>query len=126
MKWYVVYTKPKWEKRATDQLTQFGVNCYCPLIKKVQQRSDRKIKVEVPLFDHYIFVQLAEKDRNKVFHSPGVLRYLFWLGKHAIVKDQEIDTIKEWLKSSDTAQEISVMNFSVLQRISGYTLIGKN
>ena len=118
MNWYVVYTKPKWEKRATEQLTRFGVNCYCPLIKKIQQRSDRKIKVEVPLFNHYIFVQLAEKDRGKVFHSPGVVRYLSWLGKHAIVKDKEIDTIKEWLSSGDTATEITVMQYQIGDKIT--------
>ncbi|HSN48663.1 MAG TPA: UpxY family transcription antiterminator [Flavobacterium sp.] len=118
MKWYVVYTKPKWEKRASEQLTKFGVDCYCPMIKKVQQRSDRKVTVEVPLFTHYIFVQLDDKDRNKVFHSPGVVRYLFWLGKHAIVKDKEIQTIQDWLKSGDTAKEISVMQYQIGDRIT--------
>ncbi|WP_220764421.1 UpxY family transcription antiterminator [Flavobacterium sp. UMI-01] len=117
MKWYVVFTKPKWEKRASDQLTQLGINCYCPMIKKVIQRSDRKIKKEVPLFSNYIFVQLLEKDRNKVFLSPGVLRYLFWLGAHAIVKDKEIETIKEWLSAGDTATEISVMQYQIGQKI---------
>ena len=117
MKWYVVYTKPKWEKRATEQLTKFGVDCYCPMIKKVQQRSDRKVTVEVPLFNHYIFVQLADKDRNKVFHSPGVVRYLFWLGKHAIVKDKEIKIIQDWLKSDDTAREITVMQYQIGDKI---------
>ena len=103
--------------RPVEQLLKFGVNCYCPLIKKIQQRSDRKIKVEVPLFNHYIFVQLAEKDRNMVFHSPGVVRYLFWLGRHAIVKDQEIETIKEWLNCGDTAKEISVMQYQIGDKI---------
>ncbi len=117
MKWYVVYTKPKWEKRASEQLTQFGLDCYCPLIKKVKQRSDRKIKVEVPLFDHYIFVKLAEKDRNMIFRSPGVVRYLFWLGQHAVVKEHEIETIKEWLNCGDTAQEISVMQYQIGDKI---------
>lgn len=118
MKWYVVYTKPKWEKRTAEQLSKFGINCYCPLIKKIQQRSDRKIKVEVPLFNNYIFVQLAEKDRNSVFLSPGVVRYLFWLGKHAIVKDHEIETIKEWLNCGDTAKEISVMQYQIGDKIT--------
>jgi transcription antitermination factor NusG len=87
------------------------------LIKKIKQRSDRKIKVEVPLFNHYIFVQLQEKDRNMVFLSPGVVRYLFWLGRHAIVKDQEIETIKEWLTCGDTAKEISVMQYQIGDKI---------
>jgi transcription antitermination factor NusG len=117
MKWYVVYTKPKWEKRATEQLMQLGVNCYCPMVKKIVQRSDRKIKVEVPLFNHYIFVQVADKDRNNVFISPGVVRYLFWLGRHAIVKDKEIETIKEWLNTGDTATDISVMQYQIGEKI---------
>lgn len=117
MKWYVVYTKPKWEKRASEQLQQLGINCYCPMIKKIVQRSDRKVKVEVPLFNHYIFVKLPEKDRNMIFMSPGVVRYLFWLGRHAIVKDKEIDTIKEWLATGDSASEISVMQYQVGQKI---------
>jgi hypothetical protein len=31
------------------------------------------------------------------FQSVGVVRYLFWLGKPAIVRDEEIDTIQKWL-----------------------------
>jgi transcription antitermination factor NusG len=116
MNWYVLYTKPKWEKRAAEQLSKFGINCYCPMIKRVQQWSDRKKKVEVPLFNHYLFVQIAEKDKNLVFLSPGVVRYLFWLGKHAIVKDKEIETIKEWLNSGDSS-EISVMQYQIGQKI---------
>lgn len=112
MNWYVVYTKPKWEKRVEDQLLKFGVSCYCPLVNKVQQYSDRKKKVIVPLFNHYVFVQLAEKDRNVVFQSPGVVRYLYWLGKHAIVKDNEISTIKDWISKGDKL-DISVSEHKV-------------
>lgn len=116
MNWYVVYTKPRWEKKTAEQLNKFGVNCYCPTIKKTHQWSDRKKKVEVPLFNHYVFVQLAEKDRNIVFLSPGVIRYLFWLGKHAIIKDSEISTIKEWLNSADNS-DISVIEYKIGQKI---------
>jgi len=52
---------------------------------------------------------LADKDRNLVFLSRGAIRYLYWLGKHAIVKDKEISTIKEWL-TDDAAISISQYN----------------
>lgn len=115
MNWYVLYTKPKGEKKVAEQLTKIGVNCYCPLIIQEQQWSDRKKKTQVPLFNHYVFVQLAVKDRNLVFNSPGVIRYLFWLGKHAIVTDKEIETIKEWL--SDETAEISLTSYQVGETI---------
>jgi transcriptional antiterminator RfaH len=97
MNWYVVYTKPKWERKVAEQLNKLGIFCYCPLVTQIRQWSDRKKKIEVPLFNSYVFVQLEEEDRNVVFQSTGVVRYLFWLGKPAIVRDEEIMTIKQWL-----------------------------
>lgn len=116
MNWYVVYTKPKWEKKVAEQLSKRGVECYCPLIIQVRQWSDRKKKIEVPLFNSYIFVRLTEADRNLVFQSTGVVRYLFWLGKPAIVRDEEINTIKKWLTTPDKF-EISVSSLQVGDKV---------
>lgn len=116
MNWYVVYTKPKWEKKVADRLNQIGIECYCPLITQVKQWSDRKKKVEVPLFNSYVFVQLADIERNSVFQVSGVVRYLFWLGKPAIVRDEEIDSIKTSLKAPNIS-DISVTSIQVGDRI---------
>lgn len=102
MNWYVVYTKPKWEKKVAERLNEIGVVTFCPLITKISQWSDRKKKISVPLFNSYIFVQIDEKKRNQVFEVVGAVRYLFWLGKPAVVKDSEIETIKNWLSVPDT------------------------
>ncbi len=112
MDWQVLYTKPKWEKKVAEQLNAAGVTCYCPTMVKVQQWSDRKKKVLVPLFNHYVFVQVPEKERNSVFISPGVVRYLFWLGKHAVVKNEEITTIKNWLEGGED-NSIDVLQYKV-------------
>jgi transcription antitermination factor NusG len=114
--WYVVYTKPKWEKKVAEQLKEKGVECYCPLIIQVKQWSDRKKKVEVPLFNSYVFVQIEESNRNDVFLSTGVVRYLFWLGKPAIVRDEEIQTIKKWLDGSQV-NEITIEQYQVGDRV---------
>jgi transcriptional antiterminator RfaH len=97
MKWYVVYTKPKWEKKVAERLNEIGVVAYCPQITKLSQWSDRKKMISVPLFNSYIFVQIEEKNRNQIFAVTGVVRYLFWLGKAAVVKDSEIEAIRNWL-----------------------------
>ncbi|MBZ4036524.1 UpxY family transcription antiterminator [Flavobacterium sp. 17A] len=116
MNWYVVYTKPKWEKKVADKLSQLGIECYCPIVTQVRQWSDRKKKVEVPLFNSYVFVQLTDADRNSVFQVPGVVRYLFWLGKPAIVKDQEIENIKKSLKAPNIS-DVSVSEIQVGDKI---------
>jgi transcriptional antiterminator RfaH len=116
MNWYVVYTKPKWEKKVAEQLMKNGIECYCPLTTVVRQWSDRKKKVEVPLFNSYVFVQLAEEERNLVFQSNGVVRYLFWMGKPAIVRDEEINTIKKWLDKPNKA-DVTVIPFRIGDKI---------
>ena len=54
MKWYVVYTKPRWEKKVAQKLNDIGINAYCPLIKKISSWTDRKKLVYIPLFNSYI------------------------------------------------------------------------
>lgn len=116
MNWYVVYTKPKWEKKVAEKLNQIGIECYCPLITQIKEWSDRKKKIEVPLFNSYVFVQLTDKDRNSVFQIAGVVRYLFWLGKPAVVRDEEINIIKRSLKAENIC-DISVTSIQVGDRI---------
>lgn len=116
MNWYVIYTKPKWEKKVAERLIQMGIECYCPLTTKIKQWSDRKKKVEMPLFNSYVFVQLPDSERNSVFEIAGVVRYLFWLGKPAVVRDEEINIIKNSLKAPNIA-DASVVPFHVGDKI---------
>lgn len=97
MPWYVLYTKPRNEKKVSERLKQLGLTVYCPLVTVVKQWSDRKKKVQEPLLASYVFVRLDENEREKVFQVSGVVRYLYWLGKPAIVRDEEIVTLQSWL-----------------------------
>ncbi|MFI1772476.1 UpxY family transcription antiterminator [Thalassobellus citreus] len=115
-KWYVLYVKPQNEKKVADMLSKGNIEVYCPMIKETKVWSDRKKTIEVPLFKSYVFVQLLDKDRQLVFNYPGIIRYLFWLGKPAIVKNEEIDIIKHWL-SSDCVEEFSVSKFEPGERV---------
>ncbi len=97
LQWFVLYTKSRNEKLVAEKLNHAGIEAYCP-IKKVKNRwSDRIKVVEEPLFRSYVFVRLSEKERARVFGIPGVVRYLFWLGKAAVVREEEIKAIRELL-----------------------------
>lgn len=98
MPWFAIYTKPKNEKKVVEGLEKIGVEVYCPMITQVKQWSDRKKKVEMPLINSYVFVNIADKNRNIVFNVHGVVRYLFWLGKPAVIQDHEIEVLKDGLK----------------------------
>ncbi|KQO33272.1 antitermination protein NusG [Flavobacterium sp. Leaf82] len=123
--WYVVYTKPKWEKKVAERLNEIGIECYCPLITQIKEWSDRKKKIEVPLFNSYVFVYLEDVDRNSVFQISGLVRYLFWLGKPAIVREEEIHIIKTSLKAPNIS-DISVTSIQVGDRIKLETGVFSN
>lgn len=95
--WYVIIVKNRYEKKVAEKLTSLGIEVFCPLKKEVRQWSDRKKKVEIPLFMNYVFVRLPERERNLVFSVPGIIKYLYYLGKPAMARSVEIETIKNWL-----------------------------
>lgn len=111
MPWFVIYTKSRNEKKVAELLQKNGVESFCPLIKLKKNWSDRKKIVETPLFNSYMFVNVSEKDRNVVFNVPGVIRYLFWLKKPAIVKDSEIESLKTILH--ETMDSFTLENYQI-------------
>ncbi|WP_424495027.1 UpxY family transcription antiterminator [Salinimicrobium sp. GXAS 041] len=111
MQWYVLYTKPRWEQKVARELEEMGIETYCPLITEVKQWSDRKKKVRSPLFKSYVFVKLEDRERSRVFDVPGVLYYLYWLRKPAVVREIELDTIKSWLQD-ERMEEVEVSHLS--------------
>jgi len=107
MPWYVIYTQSRNEKKVAERLEKIGITAYCPLVTQIRQWSDRKKKVQVPLINSYVFVNLNEKEGDNVFQISGVVRYLFWLGKPAVVRDEEIFALQEGLKHTMSAVEVT-------------------
>jgi len=118
MPWYVLYTKPRQEKKVADSLNSIGIDAYCPLVSQMKQWSDRKKKVQVPLINSYVFVNIGEHQREDVFKVSGIVRYLFWLGKPAVVRAIEIETLRislEGVIASFEIEEIRKDSFVTLE-----------
>ena len=103
-KWYAVYTKPRWEKKVDKLLTEKGIESYCPLQKIQRQWSDRKKIVEEPLFKSYVFVRIPDAQQTALRKVNGVVNYVYWMGKPAVVKDREIEVIKKFLDEYENIQ----------------------
>jgi transcription antitermination factor NusG len=111
-KWYALYTKPRWEKKIDAQLKKKGVVCWCPLQKIEKQWTDRKKLIEEPLFRSYVFVHIDDSETAKVKMTDGVLNFVFYLGKPAVIRDEEIDMIQKYLGEKEaTLQLISDEGF---------------
>ncbi|MEM0542030.1 UpxY family transcription antiterminator [Flavobacterium sp. j3] len=128
MPWFALYTKPRFEKKVTERLEKMGIPVYCPMVTQLKQWSDRKKKVTVPVLPSYVFVQLDHQFRDTVFAVDGIVRYVYWLGQPAIIRDEEIQNLKDFLKNkivtSFTVSSIQVgQNYTItsgpLQGIKG-------
>ena len=99
--WYVLYTKPRHEKKLAVRLRSEGWSVYCPLRKTTKQWSDRKKMVEEALFPSFIFIQCDVHVRDQVFVHASAVRYLYWLRKPAVVRAEEIASIRHWMGEVD-------------------------
>jgi transcription antitermination factor NusG len=95
--WYAVYTKPRWEKKVYDLLLKKGIRAYCPMNRIRKKWSDRAKWVEEPLFKSYVFVKVPKEQMTDVRLVNGVVNFVYWLGKPAVVKDKEIEVMQKFL-----------------------------
>jgi transcription antitermination factor NusG len=116
LKWYAIYTRPRWEKKVNGLLNQKGIESYCPLNKVRRKWSDRIKLVEEPLFKSYVFVKIDESDRTKVRMTNGVVNFVYWNGKPAIIKEREIQVIRRFLDEFENV-EVTKINFEPEDRV---------
>lgn len=112
-KWYAVYTNPRAEKKVFDRLINAGIEAYCPLRRVLKQWSDRRKKIDEPLFRSYVFVKINLQEYEKVRRVNGVVNFVYYLGKPAIIRDYEIENIKIFLSKTSGCE----IKFEANQRV---------
>ena len=113
MNWYVIHTKPRGEKKVEEQLLSLGIHAYCPTRNEIRLWSDRKKRIQVPVLPSMVLVNIDEKNINRVFESPLVVRYMFWLGKRATVRQSEIDILKKYLNGNYNITNSKILGIKV-------------
>jgi len=111
-KWFAVYTKPHYEERVTEILTRKKIENYCPINKVLRQWSDRKRLVNEPLFNDFVFLKVEESCLFSLKHIDGVINFVYWLGKPVVIRDSEIEAIRQFIDRYNNIQlekiEISI------------------
>jgi len=122
--WYAVHTRPRWEKKIATQFSKKGIELYCPLNKVQRQWSDRKKIILEPLFTSYIFVRLSDTEQLPVLQTDGVISFVYWLKKPAVIRDEEIDAIKRFMNEYESVNlEKTEVNVNDRVRIIGGPLM---
>jgi transcription antitermination factor NusG len=109
--WFVIYTKPRHEKKVADQLEKTRISHFLPLVKRLRNWSDRRKYIDTPLFPSYIFVRL--EDPQSYFTSLeifGVIQYVRTGKKIAAVSEEVINNLRLIISNSPDEIEVSAEN----------------
>jgi transcription antitermination factor NusG len=125
-KWHALYTRPRWEKKVADLLSKKNIETYCPVNKVYREWSDRRKIILEPLFTSYVFVNIDETEILRARATGGVINFVYWLSKPAIIQNKEIDTIKRFLDQYENIQlERIPVKHNDLVRITSGVLMGQ-
>ena len=106
--WYAIRVKSRSEKKVHSDLIEQKIEAYLPMQRKLRQWSDRKKWVEMPLISGYVFVFISRKEYETVLRTYNVVCYVYFEGKAAIIREQDITLLKRMLGQAEVELEITV------------------
>jgi transcription antitermination factor NusG len=124
--WLAVQTRPRYEKKVSDEFTEKAIQNFLPLLSIKHQWSDRKKTVLLPLFPGYIFVRIApiQGFRVSVLRTSGVINLVGARGIGTPIPDHEIDAIHKILSQQIPFSPYPFMRIGQAVRIRGGALDG--
>ena len=125
-KWFVLYTKPKHELKVKENLSNVGIESFCPTIVSDRIWSDRIKKVREVIIKSIVFVKCSDNERNNVFDIPSTVRYLFHCHKPAVVLENEIGNLKKLEENNYIInKDLSVGDMIFLDKINQEGVVEK-
>ncbi len=122
--WYAFVTRPRHEKKVKAFLEGSGITHYLPLRRTLNQWKDRRRWVEAPLFPGYIFCRIPFVNRFQVLQTPGIVRIVSFENKPMPVRECEIETIRNLLKTGVSVEVRPGLIPGDLVRITSGILMG--
>src|SRR5882757_9494489 len=93
--WYLIYTKPRHEKKVHTRLNEMQIDSFLPLTKKLRTWHDRKKYIDEPLFPSYVFIYLNSlQNYYEGIDAEGSLYYVRSGKEIARVQDSVVNNIK--------------------------------
>jgi transcription elongation factor/antiterminator RfaH len=123
-RWYALYLRSRYEKRANQLLLGKGVESFLPLIEEVHTWSDRKKRVEEPLFRGYLFVRTDLKNRVAILETDGVVHFVQVGAKLSPIPDDQINWVKILVGHPDRVVRESYMKEGQRVRVTAGPLTG--
>jgi transcription termination/antitermination protein NusG len=115
--WYAVYTKSRHEQVAREQLLAKGVEVFLPTVQTWSRRTDRRLRIELPMFPSYLFVNttLHPERHLSVLRTIGVVKLVDFKGQPMPVDPHEVRSLQILIDSGVAV--IPAENFSIGDRV---------
>jgi transcription termination/antitermination protein NusG len=99
--WYAVRTRSRHEKAGAEMLSNLNIQHYLPLTLELRQWSDRRQRIEVPLFSGYLFVRISmlNSTRLQVLKVPGIVAFVGNQGGPLPIPDIQIASVQTVLQA---------------------------
>jgi transcription termination/antitermination protein NusG len=125
-RWYAIRTRSRHEKVAARELELQSIAVFLPLIGSIRQWSDRRTKVEMPLFPGYAFVRVGylSPDRVRVLRTTGVVSFVGQNPAGTWIPDEQIESIRTILERGVPVKEHPFLNVGQRVRVRNGSLSG--
>jgi transcription antitermination factor NusG len=126
LRWYALHTRARHEKAVERRLRDQGMETFLPTRIQVHRWSDRKKKVELPLFSCYVFVRcaLSARDRTRVYQVESVHGFVGAGGASLPIPDDQIESIQKVLRQSAPWRSYPFLKVGQRVRIRGGAMDG--
>jgi transcription antitermination factor NusG len=94
--WYALQTRVHRERVVEQRLQERGVATFLPVVTEVRRWSDRKKRIQFPLFASYLFVKLSPSkiDRLRVLYVDGVFQFVGTRGEATPIPEEQIEAVR--------------------------------
>jgi len=124
--WYAIRTRSRHEKKVADEIHDKGIDSFLPLVTRIHNWSDRRKKVELPLFPGYVFVHTYSTPENRlsVLRTPGVAGFVGSQGYGTPIPEKQIEDIRLILDNDVAFEPYPFLQINQRVRIRGGSLDG--
>jgi transcriptional antiterminator NusG len=114
-RWYALHTRARHEKAVESRLRDQGMQTFVPTVTEVHRWSDRKKKVEVPLFSCYVFIRSSLSAEDRTHGSRGT---------SLPIPDEQIESIQKVLTQTAPWRSYPFLKAGQRIRVRGGALDG--
>jgi len=95
LNWYAVYTKPRQERIAQENLERQSFETYLPLMKFSRKRRGKWVETVEPIFSRYLFIRLEPGKTSiaSIRSTRGVTSLVQFGGQLAVVPESFVTAL---------------------------------